>query len=169
MNIANDVKPSSRPREQPPGVLIIVENLPVPFDRRVWQEAQALKQAGYAVSVICPRGRGYDARYEYLEGIHIYRHPLPVEASGGIGFLAEYAVALFWEFVLSIRVARRHGFDIIHACNPPDLIFLVGALPQGAAGGRNSSSTITTSRPSSMRRSSASAASFTGSCCSPRS
>lgn len=108
------------------GILIIVENLPVPFDRRVWQEATALRQAGYAISVICPTGKGYDATYEEIDGIHVYRHPLPIEASGAAGFFIEYSAALFWEFFLSLRVWRRHGFDAIHACNPPDLIFLVG-------------------------------------------
>ena len=109
-------------------VLIIVENLPVPFDRRVWSEATALRQAGYVVSVICPKGRGYETSEETLEGIHIYRHALPLEARGVAAYLIEYPVALFWEFVLSTRVARRQGFDVIHACNPPDLIFLIGWL-----------------------------------------
>lgn len=109
-------------------VLIIVENLPSPFDRRVWQEATTLRQAGYGVSIICPTGKGYDARYECLDGIHIYRHTLPTEAEGALGYLVEYSAALFWEFVLSWRVLRRHGFDAIHACNPPDLIFLVGGF-----------------------------------------
>jgi glycosyltransferase involved in cell wall biosynthesis len=107
------------------GVLIIVENMPVPADRRVWQEAMALHQAGYAVSVICPKGKGYDRTYEQINGVHIYRHWLPVERSGAIGYLCEYTTALFWELILSLKVARRHGFDIIHGCNPPDLIFLV--------------------------------------------
>jgi len=109
-------------------VLIIVENLPSPFDRRVWQEANTLKQAGYGVSIICPTGKGFDARYECLDGIHIYRHPLPTEAEGALGYLVEYSAALFWEFFLAWRVLRRHGFDVIHACNPPDLIFLVGGF-----------------------------------------
>ena len=61
-------------------VLIIVENLPCPFDRRVWQEALALTESGYQVSIICPKGRGYDLSYEVLEGIHIYRHPLPLRS-----------------------------------------------------------------------------------------
>ena len=61
-------------------ILIIVENLPVPFDRRVWQEAKILKNAGSQVSVICPRTESFKAKYEFLEGIHIYRHRLPVEA-----------------------------------------------------------------------------------------
>jgi glycosyltransferase involved in cell wall biosynthesis len=109
-------------------VLIIVENLPLPFDRRVWNEATTLHAAGYEVSIICPKGRGYEQSYELLEGIHIHRHPLPFEASGGLGYLLEYATALFWEMLLAVRVASTRGFDVIHACNPPDLIFLV-ALP----------------------------------------
>lgn len=122
------------PAQKAPGVLIIVENLPVPFDRRVWQEATALREAGYDVSVICPTGRGHDLAEEEISGIHVYRHPLPFEASGAAGYLLEYATALFWEFVLSLKVARRHGFDVIHACNPPDLIFLVASVHKLLAG-----------------------------------
>ena len=114
-------------------VLIIVQNLPVPFDRRVWQEARALKARGYQVAVICPMGRGCTARYERLEGIHIYRHPLPLEARGALGYLLEYTCSLFWELLLSFRVFHRHGFDAIHACNPPDNIFLIGALYKALA------------------------------------
>jgi glycosyltransferase involved in cell wall biosynthesis len=107
-------------------VLIIVENLPVPFDRRVWQEARTLHQAGYQVSIICPIDKGYTARYEVIDGIHIYRHPLPLEANGALGYLLEYSAALFWEFLLSIKVLWTRGFDVIHACNPPDTIFSIG-------------------------------------------
>jgi len=106
-------------------VLIIVENLPVPFDRRVWQEATALKNTGYQVSIICPTGKDFEKRYEVIDDIHIYRHPLPLEASGALGYLLEYSAALFWEFVLAWRVLLTRGFDVIHACNPPDLIFIV--------------------------------------------
>lgn len=109
-------------------VLIIVENLPVPFDRRVWQEATTLQEAGYGVSIICPIGKGHELRYELINGINIYRHPLPLEASGAVGYVLEYSLALFWEFVLALRVLRKHGFDVIHACNPPDTIFLIGAF-----------------------------------------
>ena len=109
-------------------VLIIVENLPSPFDRRVWQEATTLQAAGYGVAIICPVGEGYEARYECIDGVHIYRHPLPVEAEGALGYLLEYSAALFWEFALAWKVLFRHGFDVIHACNPPDNIFLVGAF-----------------------------------------
>ena len=107
-------------------VLIIVENLPVPFDRRVWQEATTLVQAGYEVSIICPVGKGYEKRHEVIDGIYIYRHPLPLEASGAVGFFLEYGWALFWEFSLALRIMFTRGFDVIHACNPPDMIFLLG-------------------------------------------
>ena len=107
-------------------VLIIVENLPVPFDRRVWAEATTLKNAGYDVVVICPKGRGHNESAETIDGIQVYRHNLPLEARGASAYLIEYSGALFWEFLLSIKVAWRHGFDVIHACNPPDLIFIIG-------------------------------------------
>jgi glycosyltransferase involved in cell wall biosynthesis len=105
-------------------ILIIVENLPLPFDRRVWQEANALKNEGAEVSIICPQMKGYTQSYECLNGIHIYRHPLPVEASGAIGYLIEYSIALFWEFVLAWKIYFKKRFHIIQGCNPPDLIFI---------------------------------------------
>lgn len=113
---------------KPRKVLIIVENLPSPFDRRVWQEATSLKAAGYVVSIICPTGKGYEKKYEVIDGINIYRHNLPLEAEGALGYLLEYSTALFWEFYLSWKVLFKHGFDVIHACNPPDNIFLVGGF-----------------------------------------
>ena len=116
------------PDKSPRRVLIIVENLPVPLDRRVWSEATTLSRAGYQVSVICPLGHGAEATYERVDGIHIYRHPLALEARGALGYIVEYTNALYHELRLSIVIAVRHGFDAIHACNPPDLIFLVGAL-----------------------------------------
>lgn len=109
-------------------ILIIVENLPVPFDRRVWQESLALVSAGAKVSVICPKGKGYEADHEVIEGVNVYRHPLPAEGDFAGGYLREYASALFHEMRLAWGVYFRHGFDAIHGCNPPDLIFLV-ALP----------------------------------------
>jgi glycosyltransferase involved in cell wall biosynthesis len=109
-------------------VLIIVENLPLPFDRRVWHECRTLTAAGAEVAVICPIGKGFEARYEQLEGVHIYRHGLPLDANGPLGYLVEYSMALFHEMRLALKIAKKHGFDTIQACNPPDLIFLV-ALP----------------------------------------
>ena len=113
---------------KPRRVLIIVENLPSPFDRRVWQEATTLRQHGYEVSIICPTGKGYTEKYEEIDGIHIYRHNLPLEADGALGYLLEYSTALFWEFYLAFKVLFTRGFDVIHACNPPDLIFIVGGF-----------------------------------------
>ena len=86
------------------------------------------------MSVICPKGRGYENTTEVLEGIHIYRHSLPLEARRASAYLLEYSAALFWEFLLSFKVAWQHGFDVIHACNPPDLIFLVGIFHKLFAG-----------------------------------
>jgi glycosyltransferase involved in cell wall biosynthesis len=109
-------------------VLILVENLPSPFDRRVWQEALALRGAGYGVSIICPTGRGFDEKYEIIDGIHIWRYDLPTEGEGALGYLIEYSVALASTFFLTWKVFFKRGFDVIHACNPPDLFFLIGAF-----------------------------------------
>ncbi|MBS0346715.1 MAG: glycosyltransferase family 4 protein [Proteobacteria bacterium] len=109
-------------------ILIIVENLPSPFDRRVWQEATTLRDAGYEVSIICPTGRGYEERYELLDGIHIHRFKLYFEAEGALGYALEYGTALLSMMYLSAKVFMTRGFDAIHACNPPDLIFLIGGF-----------------------------------------
>jgi len=109
-------------------ILILVENLPSPFDRRVWQEAITLRDHGYTVSIICPTGKGYEAHHEVIDGIHIHRYDLPLEAEGALGYAREYSAALFWTFWLACRVFFTRGFDVVHACNPPDLLFLV-ALP----------------------------------------
>jgi glycosyltransferase involved in cell wall biosynthesis len=109
-------------------VLIIVENLPVPFDRRVWQEANTLTDNGAKVSVICPKMKGYAKSFESINGIDIYRHPLSTEAKGALGYLQEYSVALFWEFVLAWKIFFKKRFHVIHGCNPPDLIFLVALI-----------------------------------------
>lgn len=106
-------------------VLIIVQNLPVPFDRRVWMEATTLQEAGYQVSVISPKGGSCQKDYEVINGIHVYRHPLPPEANSASGYIQEYSWSLAWEFRLARRVWREQGFDVIHMCNPPDLIFMV--------------------------------------------
>jgi glycosyltransferase involved in cell wall biosynthesis len=112
------------PNERP-AVLIIVENLPVPIDRRVWQEARTLRDAGYRVSIVCPKGSGFQKSRETLEGIEIYRYWL-WEASGPLGYLFEYSWALTAQFLLSLRVYARTRFRVLQACNPPDTIFLIG-------------------------------------------
>jgi glycosyltransferase involved in cell wall biosynthesis len=107
------------------GVCILIENLTVPVDRRMWQEACTLAEAGYRVSVVCPRGRGFEQPYEVREGIEIYRHGL-WEASGPLGYFLEYVLALASEFLLALKAYRRTPFRIIHAANPPDTMFLIG-------------------------------------------
>ncbi len=112
-------------------ILIIVENLPVPFDTRVWQEATTLAREGYTVSVICPKGKGYNEDYEYLEGVHIYRHDLPKEGNGPIGYAREYFSALWHEYRLACKIYKERGFHVIHGCNPPDNIYMVASRFKG--------------------------------------
>ena len=69
--------------------------------------------------------KGYTTSYEVINGIEIYRHSLPVEGRGPVGYLLEYGIALFWEFFLSWRIYFKKRFHVIHGCNPPDLIFLI--------------------------------------------
>ncbi|MCU7827118.1 glycosyltransferase family 4 protein [Kitasatospora sp. DSM 101779] len=102
--------------------LILVENLSVPFDRRVWQECTTLRDAGWTVDVICPRGSKRDTESEaVIDGVRIHRYPLRAATGGPAGYLREYGSAL-WH---TARLARRVGpVDVVHACNPPDLLFL---------------------------------------------
>ncbi|MFJ2742918.1 glycosyltransferase family 4 protein [Streptomyces sp. NPDC087440] len=103
--------------------LILVENLSVPFDRRVWQECTTLRDAGWEVHVVCPRGEKRDTEPEaVVDGVHIHRYPLRAATGGPAGYLREYGSAL-WH---TARLARRVGpVHVVHACNPPDLLFLV--------------------------------------------
>jgi len=109
-------------------ILIIVENLPVPFDRRVWKEACALHNAGYDVAVLSPRGKGYSKRFEVLDGVHIYRHPATHERNSALGYIWEYACALLFELIYTWWIYATRGFDLVQGCNPPDTMFLI-ALP----------------------------------------
>jgi len=108
-------------------VLIIVQNLPVPFDRRVWLEAKTLTGAGYQVSVICPTGQHgkYSECHQYLEGIHIHRYPAPPEAQGTLGYIFEFVYCWLMTALLSLRIWYVRGFDVLHACNPPETFFLL--------------------------------------------
>jgi glycosyltransferase involved in cell wall biosynthesis len=108
-------------------VLIIVQNLPVPLDRRVWLECRALRAAGYEVSVICPRGPDEAAR-EDLEGVHLYKYPPPPAARGLLGYLLEFGYCWLRTAWLSVRVRRRHRVDVLQACNPPDTYWALAAL-----------------------------------------
>lgn len=107
-------------------ILILVENESVPRDRRVWQESQALTSAGFKVTVICPTGSDRDREREaVIEGVRILRYPLRAANGGPLGYLREYAVALWHTLRLAMKVRREGRIDIVHACNPPDLLFLV--------------------------------------------
>jgi len=110
--------------------LILVEDLPVPFDRRVWREASTLRDAGWRVTIVSPRGRTPDARrwHERLEGIEVFRYPLPTTAAGLLPHTAEYAVAMPASLILSLLAWRGRRFDVVHACNPPDFFFPIGWL-----------------------------------------
>jgi glycosyltransferase involved in cell wall biosynthesis len=103
-------------------VLYVLQGLPVPFDRRAWLHATTLARNGYAVSFICPKGRGFDRAREELEGVDIYRYWRPVEGEGKLAFIAESLWCFCATFLLSLRVALLgHGFDILHICNPPEI------------------------------------------------
>lgn len=109
-------------------ILIIIENQPFPMDFRVWKEVCSLRDAGYDVVVLCPRSKIAREGYQFLDGVHIYRHPIAKEGNGHWGYLREYTYALFWEFLYSWWIYLRRGFHVIQGCNPPDDIFLV-SLP----------------------------------------
>lgn len=108
-------------------VLIIVQNLPVPLDRRVWLECQALKSAGYEVSVICPKGPD-DPEYQVLDDVHIYKYTPAPEARGLAGFVVEFVYSWFRTAALSFRVWKREPFAIMQACNPPDTYWALALL-----------------------------------------
>ena len=97
----------------------------MPFDRRVWMEATTLRDAGFEVFVICPKGRGFESEEEIVDGIRIFRHGLPAEGHSAAGYLTEYATALRHEFRLARQIRKRFGVDVVHICNPPDLLFLI--------------------------------------------
>ncbi len=108
-------------------VLMLVENISVPADPRVWREACTLRSCGYQVSIICPKGETRDNEtYICIEGIHIYRYRLSMTTNKSSDYIKEYSKAMLMTFLLSFRVLFRHGFDVIHAANPPDTFFVLG-------------------------------------------
>ncbi|MEM9202369.1 MAG: glycosyltransferase family 4 protein [Actinomycetota bacterium] len=105
-------------------VLIIVENLSVPFDRRVWQESKALVEAGFAVDVICPMGTKRDTEpVVEIDGVGINRYPLRAADGGPQGYAREYGLALWHTWRIARRLRKQHRYDVIHVCNPPDILF----------------------------------------------
>lgn len=126
----------TRDRTRRARILVLVENLSVPFDRRVWQESRALVDAGHDVVVICPRGGKQDTESEaVIEGVRILRYPLRTATGGPAGYVREYGLAMWHTLRLALRVRREGPVDVVHACNPPDLLFLV-ALPLKLGGTR---------------------------------
>lgn len=116
---------ASEPRLRGRRVLILIENLSFPMDRRMRHEAITLRTAGYEVTVICPRGRHQDHRsFEIFEGIRVYRYPL-YQASQSWGYLLEYSWAMLCTFALMLWISARRGFDYVHTANPPDLFWLI--------------------------------------------
>ena len=113
-------------------VLIIVQNLPVPLDRRVWLECRALTARGYDVSVICPKGPGDPGR-ETIDGVRIYKYRPAPEASGLLGYLLEFVYCWIRTALLSRVVWRRSPFQVLQACNPPDTYWALARIwkPRG--------------------------------------
>jgi glycosyltransferase involved in cell wall biosynthesis len=110
-------------------ILMLIENHPVPPDDRVWAEAITLRDAGFQVSIIGPKGPTRDREsYICVDGIHIYRYQLPPTSEKSSSYILEYGVALLMTFLLSFRVLLRHGFDVIHAANPPDMLCFIGVF-----------------------------------------
>lgn len=107
-------------------VLILVENYPLPFDRRVWLEAKTLKAAGYQVSIICPKGRGAMEPFVMLDGIRIHRYTAYEARHGTLAFIWEFTYCWVRTFLMTLKVLFQEGFDVIHACNPPDTFCVIG-------------------------------------------
>ena len=116
--------------ESPGKVLIVVQNLPVPFDRRVWLEATTLRSAGFQVAVISPKGKAGDFQlaYEQIDEVDVYRYPAPPEAYGVIGYLYEFSYSLIMTAGLTLKLWRSRGIDIFQACNPPDTFFVLALI-----------------------------------------
>lgn len=108
-------------------VCIVVQNLPVPFDRRVWLECQALRDAGYEVSVVCPKATG-DLGYQELDGVHLFKYRAFPPITRQVMFLVEYAYSILGTLVGLVRAWRHGRFSFVQVCNPPDVLW-VAVLP----------------------------------------
>jgi glycosyltransferase involved in cell wall biosynthesis len=116
-------------------VLIIVQNLPVPFDRRVWLECQTLKAAGHQVAVVCPKGKG-DPSFAVIDGVEVYKYPPYASKGGKLAFVAEYVYSFTATLALALKAARKGRFDVVQACNPPDIFWPIGRLFRALYGSR---------------------------------
>ena len=108
-------------------ILIIVQNLPVPFDRRVWLECRTLTRAGYRVAVVCPKGPG-DPSYQVIDGVQIYKYRPYSPGGGAATFFVEYAYSFLATLTLSLKAVRRGRFGAVQSCNPPDIFWPIGVL-----------------------------------------
>src|SRR5205814_8408919 len=107
-------------------ILMLVENGIVPLDKRTWYEATTLQDAGFQVSIICPKGSTmYREPYTCIQGIHIYRYYVPTTTNKYSAYILEYSIAMLMTYLVSVKESVRHGFDAIHAANPPDLFFII--------------------------------------------
>ena len=111
----------------PTRILIIVQNLPVPFDRRVWLECRTLTRAGYRVAVVCPKGQG-DPSYQVIDGIEIYKYRPYSPGGGAASYFAEYAYSFVATLIQSLKAARGGRFGAVQSCNPPDIFWPIGLL-----------------------------------------
>jgi glycosyltransferase involved in cell wall biosynthesis len=137
VSLMQGVRPRGRRVTRARGrVLIVVQNLPVLIDRRVWSECRSLRDAGYQVSVICPRGAPDEPSSHVVDGVHIHAYPAPPTSSGVLGYVREFVLCWLRTARLSVRVRRREGFDVIQACNPPDTYWLLALLWKVVAGTR---------------------------------
>jgi glycosyltransferase involved in cell wall biosynthesis len=108
-------------------VLIIVQNLPVPFDRRVWLECQALVANGYAVAVVCPKGKG-DPAYQLVDSVELYKYRPYAPGGSKLGFITEYGYSFAATAWLTLKARRSGRFAVIQACNPPDIFWPIAQV-----------------------------------------
>lgn len=126
-------------------ILMLLENDFYPDDTRVRNEVSLLQSAGYEVSVVTRRKRN-EKTFEMVNGARVYRLPqielfkkTPprnqnflglwwLRIKSVLGYCTEYFYFTCGSFFVSAWIFMRHGFDVIHAHNPPDTLFLV-ALP----------------------------------------
>ena len=108
-------------------ILIIVQNLPVPFDRRVWLECKALVRAGHQVCVVCPKGDG-DPGYEVIGSVRLYKYRPYAPGGSKAGFVAEYAYSLLATAWMTARARLSGRFAVLQACNPPDIFWPIALV-----------------------------------------
>ncbi len=122
-----DQPPTGGPKRDRRRVLIIVQNLSVPFDRRVWLECLSLTDAGFRVAVVCPKAPG-DPSYATLNGVELYKYRPYAPGGSRTSFVVEYLYSFFATLVLSLKASLRGRFAIVQSCNPPDLFWPIGLL-----------------------------------------